>query len=45
MVFNGDGDITKVTIEKARGKRPEDFYFRLPVRADTPRSRLLRSLA
>ena len=29
MVFNGDGDITKVTFEKARGKRPEDFYFRV----------------
>ncbi len=29
MVFNADGEITKVTFEKARGKRPEDFCFKV----------------
>ena len=29
MVFNADGEITKVSFEKARGKRPEDFCFKV----------------
>ena len=29
MVFNADGEITKVTFEKARGKRPKDFCFKV----------------
>ena len=29
MVFYADGEITKVSFEKARGKRPEDFCFKV----------------
>ena len=29
MVFNADGEITKVSFEKARGKRPEEFCFKV----------------
>lgn len=29
MVFSADGDMTRVSFEKARGKCPEDFCFRI----------------